>query len=95
MMRSSAWLALLACSVASTRWPVSANCDGVFHGLAVADFAHQDDVGRLAQRVLQRRLPAVGVDADLALRDDAVLVRVHELDRVLDGDDVAVLFSLR
>ena len=25
MMRSSAWLELLACSVASTRWPVSAN----------------------------------------------------------------------
>jgi hypothetical protein len=64
--------------------------DGVLHRLAVADFAHQDHVGRLAQRVLQRRRPVVGVDADLALRDDAVLVRMHELDRVLDRDDVAV-----
>jgi hypothetical protein len=27
---------------------------------------------------------------DLALGDDAVLVRVHELDRVLDGDDVTL-----
>ena len=32
---------------------------------------------------------SVGVDADLALGDDAVLVRVHELDRILDRDDVA------
>ena len=62
----------------------------VLHGLAVADLAHQDHVGRLAQRVLQRLLPAVGVDAHFALRDDAVLVRVHELHRVFDGDDVAV-----
>jgi hypothetical protein len=30
----------------------------VLHRLAVADLAHQDDVGRLAQRVLQRRFPA-------------------------------------
>ena len=36
------------------------------------------------------RFPRIGVDADLALRDQAVLVRVHVLDRVLDGDDVAV-----
>src|SRR5688572_23879004 len=62
----------------------------VLHHLAVADLADQDHVGRLAQGVLQRRLPRVGVDADLALGDDAVLVRVHVLDRVLDGDDVAV-----
>ena len=30
------------------------------------------------------------VHADFALRDDAVLVRVNELNRVFDGDDVAV-----
>jgi hypothetical protein len=34
--------------------------------------------------------PGVGVHADLALGDHAVLVRVHVLDRVLDGDDVAL-----
>jgi hypothetical protein len=33
-------------------------------------------------------VPALGIDADLALRHDAVLVRVHVLDRVLDRDDV-------
>ena len=36
----------------------------------------------------------VRVGADLALVDDAVLVRVQELDRILDGDDVAVVSVL-
>ncbi|MCY1241326.1 hypothetical protein D9M72_542210 [compost metagenome] len=62
----------------------------VLHGLAIADFADQDHVGRLAQRVLQRHVPGLGIDADLTLRDDAVLVRMHVLDRILDSDDMAV-----
>src|SRR6266513_3138799 len=62
----------------------------VLHHLAVADLADQDHVGGLPQGVLERRFPGVGVHAHFALRDHAVLVRVHELDRVLDGDDVAV-----
>ena len=56
---------------------------------ATTPFANHDDVRRLAQRVLQRVLPAIGVDADFALGDDAALVAVHVLDRVFDGDDVA------
>ena len=93
MMRSSAWLALLACSVRQAQVAGLGEGDRVLHRLAVADLADQDHVGRLAQRVLQRRFPGLGVDADLALRDDAVLVLVHVLDRVLDGDDVAVASS--
>jgi hypothetical protein len=42
----------------------------------------------LAQRGPQRRVEAFGVVADLALVDQALLVLVHELDGVLDGDDV-------
>ena len=38
--------------------------DGVFHGLAVADFAHQDHIGRLAQ-VFFRHAPAVGIRSRL------------------------------
>ena len=38
----------------------------------------------------QRALEALGVRADLALVDEALLVLVHELDRVLDRDDVVV-----
>ena len=52
--------------------------DGVIHRFAFANFADQDDVGRLPQRVLQRHAPAVGVGADLALGDDAVRCS-HEL----------------
>ena len=63
--------------------------DCVLHRLAGAHFADHDHVRRLAQRVLQRVLPAIGVDADFALGDDAALVAVHVLDRVFDGDDVA------
>jgi len=69
-------LALLACSVHSTRWP----------GAHLADHDH---VRRLAQRVLERRIPAVRVDTHFTLGDDAALVLVHELDGVFDGDDVA------
>ena len=46
--------------------------------------------GAWRSEFLQRDLPALGVDADFALRDDAVPVLVDELDRVLDRDDVAV-----
>src|SRR3546814_2135513 len=48
--------------------------DGVVHALAGADLADHDHVRRLAQGVLERVLPAVGVDADLALGDDAARV---------------------
>src|SRR6185369_3703661 len=37
-----------------------------------------------AQRVLERRR----VDADVTLRDQALLALVDELDRIFDGDDV-------
>ena len=63
--------------------------DGVVHGLAVANLAHHDDVRGLAQGVFQGDFPVFGVDADLPLRHDAVFVRVHEFDRIFDGDDVA------
>ena len=59
-------------------------------GLVVAHLADEDDVGVLADDVAQRVGVALGVDADLALVDDAALVLVQDLDRVLDGDDVTV-----
>src|SRR5687767_4416633 len=62
--------------------------DAVFHGVAVADFADQDHIGRLPQRVLERHVPALGVDTHLALRHHAVAMRVYVLDRVLDRDYV-------
>ena len=58
-------------------------------GLEVAHLADQDHVRVLAERALERAGEARGVEADLALVDDGLLVAVQELDRVLDGDDVA------
>ena len=60
------------------------------HGLQVAQLADQDDVRILAQGRVQRGREARAVHADLALADEAVLALVHELDRVLDREDVAL-----
>ena len=80
--------ALCVCSVPKTRWPVSAAVSAVRDRLEVAHLAEEDHVGVLAERGAQRVAEAGGVDADLALVDDAALVPVHELDRVLDREDV-------
>ena len=61
--------------------------------LEVAHLADEDHVGVLAQRGAQREGEGRGVGAELALVDHALLVRVQELDRVLDGHDV--LFARR
>jgi hypothetical protein len=58
--------------------------------LQIPQLADQDDVGVLAQDVLEGVGERLGVLADLALVDQAVLVGVEELDRVLDGHDVVV-----
>jgi hypothetical protein len=60
-------------------------------GFQVAHFADQDDVRVFAQRRAQRVGEAQRVRADFALVDQALLALVHEFDRVLDGQDVAVL----
>jgi len=59
-------------------------------GLQVAHLADQDHVRVLAQRAAQRVGERPGVRADLALVDEAALGRVHELDRILDRQDVRV-----
>jgi hypothetical protein len=61
---------------------------GRFRSSRVAHLADQDDVGVLAQGAFQGDRKALGVEADLALVDDALLVAVQVFDRVFDGDDV-------
>ena len=56
--------------------------------LEVAHLAEEDHVGVLAQRAAESLGEADRVRAELALVDDALLVLVQELDRVLDRDDV-------
>ena len=58
--------------------------------LEVAHLADEDHVRVLAQRGLQAEREALRVGAQLALVDDALLVLVQELDRVLDREDVLV-----
>jgi hypothetical protein len=56
--------------------------------LEVAHFTDQHDVGVFAQSRAQRPLEALGVAVHFALVDEALFRFVHELDRILDRDDV-------
>src|SRR5947209_5151973 len=56
-------------------------------GLQVAHLADQDHIRILAQRRAQRLAEAERVAMHLALVDETALGLVHELDRILDGDD--------
>ena len=56
--------------------------------LEVAHLAEEDHVGVLTERSAERVGESGCVLADLALVDDAALVVVEELDRILDRDDV-------
>src|SRR6202035_2309354 len=60
------------------------------HGLEVAQLADQDHVRVLAQGGVHRGCETRAVHPDLALADEAALALVHELNRVLDGKDVAL-----
>ncbi len=68
--------------------------DRRLHGLAVADLADQDAVGRLAHGVAQGLAPAQGVDAHLALVHHRLAVLEEVLDRVLDGEDVTAAVAV-
>ena len=62
--------------------------------LGVAHLADEDDVGVLAHRGAQRDREVGRVVTHLALGDDRLLVRVQDLDRVLDRDDVDLLVGV-
>ena len=64
--------------------------DGRFDRFQIAHFAHEDDVRVLPQGAANRLGEGRHVDADLALVHRTLLVRMVELDRVFDGDDVVV-----
>ena len=64
--------------------------EGGLGSLGVAQLADQDHVGVLAEAAAERLREGGRVEADLALVDDAAVVAVDDLDRVLDRDDVLV-----
>ena len=64
---------------------------GDFDRLAVAHFADEDDLRRLAQRGAQAVGIGVEIRAQFALVKRALVVLVDELDRVFERDDVVSL----
>ena len=64
-------------------------CDGDLGGLSIAELADDNHIGALTEHRPKRRGEAVGVGANLPLRDAAADVVMDILDRVFDGDDVA------
>ena len=65
-----------------------------FDGLQVAHFADQHHVRVFTKGGAQRVGEALGVGVHFALVDHAVLVHVHEFDRVFDGQDVFVALGV-
>ena len=88
IMRPTVSAASIVCSVESTRWPGLGRLQRGLRRLGVAELADQDRVRVLAQRAPQRLAERLGVEPDLALVDDAAVVGMQDLDRVLDRDDV-------
>ena len=90
MRRSTVEGASCVCRVAKTRWPVSAAVSAVpiVSRSRISPRRITSGSWRSAPRRASAKLDRVG--ADLALVDDAALVPVEELDRVLDGHDVVV-----
>ena len=58
------------------------------HRFAIADLADLDDVRRRPDSALQRASVRLGIQPNLALVDDRLLVGMQKFDRVLDRDDV-------
>ena len=88
MMRSIVLGALCVCSVREDEVAGLGRGQRGRDRLEVAHLAEEDHVGVLAERAAERIGEPGRVAADLALVDDAALVLVQELDRVLDRDDV-------
>ena len=70
------------------------DAQGRFDGFQIAHFADQHHVRIFTQRRAQRSAKRFGVRVHLALVDQAVLVLVHELNRIFDGDDVLVALGV-
>ncbi len=60
------------------------------HGLMISHLTDEHDIRVLPHDMPQSISIAIGVDADLALVHDALLVMMQDLDRVLDRDDMTL-----
>ncbi len=62
----------------------------MFHGLAAANLTDHDHIRRLPQGIFEGVFETVGIDADLALGDDAAAVLMYILDRILHRHNMAI-----
>ena len=88
MMRSIVCAASCVCSVANTRWPVSAAVSAVEIVSRSRISPTRITSGSWRRAAFSASREALRVRAELALVDEALLVPVQELDRVLDRHDV-------
>ena len=90
MMRSTVLAALGVCSVPKTRWPVLAavRASSMVSKSRISPTRMMSGSSRSAPRSAGGE--GLGVHADFAVVDEAVLALVHELDRVFHRDDVVV-----
>ncbi len=63
-------------------------------GLQIAHLSDENDVGVLAKHGPQGILEGMRVRGDLSLLDQAALVGMDELDRILESDDVSVSLAI-
>ena len=89
-MRSTVWAVSWVCRVAKTRWPVSAAVSAVEIVSRSRISPTRITSGSWRRAAFRRHGEGLRVGAHLALVDDAALVPVEELDRILDGHDVLV-----
>ena len=94
MMRLIVEDAELVCSVRERQVAGLGDAQRRLDRLEVAHFADEHDVGVLAEGGAERVREALRVAVHLALVDQAALVLVEVLDRVLDGEDVPVLLGV-
>ena len=94
MMRLIVCAAEFVCSVPNVRWPVSAifSAASTVSRSRISPMRTMSGSSRSAARSALRE--AVGVAVHLALVDQAVLVLVDVLDRILDGEDVLVALGV-
>ena len=90
MMRSIVCAVSWVCRVANTRWPVSAAVSAVEIVSRSRISPTRITSGSWRSAAFSASREALRVGAELALVDQAALVRVQELDRVLDRHDVLV-----
>ena len=94
MIRLMVDVAEFVCSVPKVKWPVSAmrSADSMVSRSRISPMSTTSGSSRSAARSASVKRLRVGVQ--LALVDDAVLVRVQELDRVFDREDVVVALAV-